>query len=323
MRRGLGCLVITTGLRSYPLNLIWIMPAQGACGFLAEGCPVPVTPYSQPEGPMSEALLETLRNPGTTLSAIRAQAPLVHNITNFVAMDLAANLLLAVGASPAMAHAEQEVEEFVALANALTINTGTFTNEWMASAVAAARSAASAGTPWVLDPVGCGATQFRHQNATRLAQMRPSIIRGNASEIAALAGSNAAESGGKGVDATVAAEAVVEQARRLAQSSETVVVVTGEVDLVTDGVRLIRVRNGHVLLTRVTATGCALTALTGAALAVCPDPMRAAVHALVILGVAGERAAAAAQGPGSFRMQLLDALYNLDAHELDREVRIS
>lgn len=261
--------------------------------------------------------------PGATLAAIRARAPLVQNITNFVAMDLAANLLLAAGASPAMAHAGEEVEEFVTLAAALTVNTGTFTPDWVEAAVAAAAQAVATGTPWVLDPVGCGATKFRLTNATRLAQIRPSVIRGNASEIAALAGASAAQAGGKGVDSTLAADAVLEQAARLARRCGTVVAVTGAVDLVTDGRRVVRVANGHPLMTRVTAVGCALTALTGAAAAVCPDPLRAAVDALAILGVAGQRAAAVASGPGSFRVALLDALYALEPEELDAEARIS
>ncbi|MDF2096393.1 hydroxyethylthiazole kinase [Aquibaculum arenosum] len=262
------------------------------------------------------------QGPGATLAAIRDTGPLVQNITNFVAMDLAANLLLSVGASPAMAHAGEEVEEFVTLASALTINTGTFTSDWLEAAVAAAAQAVATGTPWVLDPVGCGATKFRLANASRLAKMRPTIIRGNASEIAALSGASAQDSGGKGVDSTLAADAVLEQARRLALNSGAVVAVTGEVDLVTDGDAVLRVANGHMLLTRVTAAGCALTALTGAAAAVCKDPMRAARDALVIMGVAGERAAAVARGPGSFRVALLDALYNLESAQLDEEARL-
>jgi len=269
----------------------------------------------------SESAVEAA--PGATLAAIRAGAPLVQNITNFVAMDLAANLLLAAGASPAMAHAGEEVEEFVTLAAALTVNTGTFTSDWVEAAVAAAAQAVATGTPWVLDPVGCGATKFRLANATRLSKIRPTIIRGNASEIAALSGASAAEAGGKGVDSTLASDAVLDQAARLARRSGAVVAVTGEVDLVTDGSRVVRVANGHPLMTRVTAVGCALTALTGAAAAVCPDPLRAAVDALAILGVAGERAAAVAKGPGSFRVALLDALYGLAPEEVDAEARIS
>lgn len=263
------------------------------------------------------------RTPGRTLAAVREKGPLVHNITNLVAMDLAANLLLAVGASPAMAHAEDEVADFVSLASALTINTGTFTRSWMKAAVLAAEQAGKGGTPWVLDPVGCGATEFRLANATRLAGMSPSIIRGNASEIAALAEVSPGRAGGKGVDSTLTPEAVLEPALELARSSKAVVVVTGEVDVVTDGQKVRRVGGGHSFFTRVTAAGCALTALTGAAAAVEEDYMLAALHALAIMAVAGERAARRAEGPGSFRVALLDTLYRLDPAELDREARIS
>lgn len=272
---------------------------------------------------MSATLAPVQETPGATLSAIRWKRPLVHNITNLVAMDLAANLLLAVGASPAMAHAREEVAEFVRLASALTINTGTFTQDWMEAAALAASEAGKIGLPWVLDPVGCGATKFRMSNALRLAGMKPSIIRGNASEIAALAGASKAGSEGRGVDSTLAPEAVVEEARALARESGAVVVVTGKVDIVTDGEVIREVANGHPYLTRVTAAGCALTALTGAAAAIQKDCMQAAVHALAILGVAGERAAREAKGPGSFRVALLDALYCLKPEELDEEARIS
>jgi len=270
--------------------------------------------------PDTAASVETT-SPGATLAAIRAAAPLVQNITNFVAMDLVANLLLAVGASPAMAHAKDEVSEFVPLAGALTVNTGTFTPEWMAGAVRAAETAQARGVPWVLDPVAAQATSFRLGNARELARRRPSLIRGNASEIIALAGG--AEAGGKGVDSTAAADAAAEAAGRLARQAGCVVVVTGAVDLVTDGTRSATCGNGHPLMTRVTAVGCALTGLTGACLAVERRPMVAALHALAILGVAGERAAARARGPGSFRVALLDELWQLDPAELDAEARLA
>jgi len=272
---------------------------------------------------MSATVASHTTGPGGTLAAIRARGPLIHNITNLVAMDLTANLLLAVGASPVMAHAREEVEEFVSLAAGLTINTGTLTREWLASALAAAAQATGIGRPWVLDPVGCGATRFRLESARQLARSGPSIIRGNASEIAALAGATAGQAGGRGVDSTLSADAVLEQARQLARSSGAIVAATGQVDIVTDGAQIRRVSNGHPLLTRVTAAGCALTALTGAAVAVSSEPLKAAVHALAIMGVAGERAAAKAQGPGSFRSALLDELYGLDPQELDKEARIT
>lgn len=264
--------------------------------------------------------MATLLEPGHTLAAIRANRPLVHNITNFVAMDLAANLLLAAGASPAMAHAREEVESFVELAGALTVNIGTFSPAWMEAAELAAARAHALGRPWVLDPVGVGATAYRQANAQRLLAHKPAVIRGNASEILALAGST--DSGAKGVDSGVGAEAAAASAERLAATTGAVVVATGPTDLVTDGHRRATIANGNGMMPQITALGCALTALTGAALAVQPDPFVAAAHALAIMGVAGERAAHGAKGPGSLRVALLDELYNLRPDELDDEARI-
>jgi hydroxyethylthiazole kinase len=262
-----------------------------------------------------------LDRPGLTLSAIRERGPLVQNITNFVAMDLAANTLLAVGASPAMVHAPEESAEFAGIAGALTINLGTMERHWVDSAEAAAKAAVAAGVPWVLDPVAVGATGFRRGNAARLLACKPTVVRGNASEIMTLAGVSGAE--GKGVDSSVGSEAAAEAATALARETGAVVVVTGATDIVTDGHRRATCGNGHEMMTRITATGCALTALTGACLAVEPDPLTAALHALAIFGVAGEEAAAAAAGPGSLRWRLLDALYLLTADELDMSARIA
>ncbi|WP_119166462.1 hydroxyethylthiazole kinase [Algihabitans albus] len=265
-------------------------------------------------------LAATLDQPSKTLHALREQRPLVQNITNFVAMDLAANTLLAVGASPAMVHAPQEAAEFAALAGALTVNLGTMEAHWVESAEAAAKAAAAAGRPWVLDPVAVGATGFRRGNAARLLACKPTVVRGNASEIMTLAGLSGAE--GKGVDSTVGSESAVEASQRLAQSCGAVVVVTGALDHVSDGTRQATCANSHEMMTRITASGCALTALTGACLAVEPEPLAAALHALAIYGVAAERAAARSRGPGSLRVNLLDELYLLDGGDLDRAARL-
>ena len=265
-------------------------------------------------------LAATLDRPSKTLRSLRAQGPLVQNITNFVAMDLAANTLLAVGASPAMVHAPQEAAEFATVAGALTVNLGTMDSHWVASAEAAAKAAVAAGRPWVLDPVAVGATGFRRDNAARLLACKPTVVRGNASEIMTLAGLSGAE--GKGVDSSVGSEAAVEAAQRLAEQSGAVVAVTGALDHVSDGTRYAFCANSHEMMTRITASGCALTALTGACLAVEPDPLAAALHALAIYGVAAEKAAARARGPGSLRTNLLDELYRLDADDLDLAVRL-
>ncbi|MGE0116550.1 MAG: hydroxyethylthiazole kinase [Dongiaceae bacterium] len=262
----------------------------------------------------------TDRDVWRTLSAARAARPLVHNITNYVVMNSTANALLAFGASPAMAHAAEEVEEFVDLAQALVVNIGTLSPPWVAAMKLAASRAAACGRPWVLDPVGAGATTYRSAVAGDLAGRKPAVIRGNASEILSLAG--AAADATRGVDSTQAAEAALEAARALARRTGAVVAVTGAVDYVTDGERTAACHNGHPLMTRVTGMGCTASALVGACLAVEPDPLTAALHGLAILGVAGELAAEHASGPGTLQVDLYDVLANLDRETLERRVRL-
>lgn len=241
--------------------------------------------------------------------AVRETAPLVHGITNYVAMDLTANALLALGASPAMVHAEEEVTDFVGISSALVINIGTLSPPWVRAMTHAAAAAVALGKPWVLDPVGAGATRYRTGAAGELARMGPAVIRGNASEILALAG---VAMGTRGVDSAHGVADAADAARTMARELGCTVAVSGAVDLVTDGDRELRVHNGHPMMTRVTALGCTATALTGALLAVQPDPLLAATYALAILGLCGETAARLADGPGSLRTHLLDALYRLD-----------
>ncbi len=260
-----------------------------------------------------------MTTPGQELERMRAVAPLVHNITNYVAMNPMANVLLAAGASPAMLHAREEAAEFAAIAHALTVNIGTLSADWLEAMVEAATAARSAGRPWVLDPVAVGATGFRRAAGRRLLELAPSLVRGNASEIIALA---AGTGSGKGVDAGDAVSAAADAALALARSTGAVVAVTGAVDLVTDGERSMRVANGHPIMPRVTALGCSLTGVAGAFLgAGCPT-YEGTVAALAYYGVAGERAARGAEGPGSFAVRFLDALAAVDGETLDREARI-
>ena len=262
-----------------------------------------------------------MSDPGETLAALRARAPLVHNITNLVAMDLSANLLLAAGATPVMAHAREELPEILAAADALVVNIGTLSASWVETMFEAAEAAGAAGKPWVLDPVGAGATAYRTESAAQLAALQPRVIRGNASEIMALA--EAAEGGTtRGVDSRMESVEALDAAFTLAQRTGACIAVTGGVDYVTDGMSMRAVANGVPMMTRVTAMGCALSGLVAACLAVTPDGVRASADALAILGVAGEVAARDAQGPGSLRWRLLDALHGLDGATLDALARI-
>ena len=249
---------------------------------------------------------------GQQLATMRRNAPLVQNITNYVAMNVMANVMLAAGASPAMVHAEEEASEFAAFTSALTINIGTLSAPWVRSMLAAARTAGERGTPWVLDPVAAGATAFRRKTAAALVALRPTVIRGNASEILALSGAAAA---GKGVDAADGVPEAEAGARVLARATGAVVAVTGEVDFVTDGTGAVRIANGHATMPLVTALGCSLTGIVGAFL-VGQEPLEATVAALAYYGLAGERAAETAKGPGSFAMAFVDALANLTPADL-------
>jgi hydroxyethylthiazole kinase len=255
-------------------------------------------------------------SPGSTLATLRERRPLVHQITNYVVMNETANATLALGALPVMAHAPQEVEEMVGLAGALVLNIGTLSDHWVEAMLAAGRTAGERGLPVVLDPVGAGATARRILDTVDM-----TVVRGNAGEIATLVG---VEAEVRGVESIAASGAPAELARRAGRVLGCVAAVTGPVDHVSDGERVLAVANGHELLGTVTGTGCMATAITGCFLAARPDaPLEAAAEALAAFGVAAEDAAVGAKGPGSFHVGLYDALYGLDPQTLDERARIS
>jgi hydroxyethylthiazole kinase len=248
------------------------------------------------------------------LDDLRRSSPLVHCMTNIVVAGFTANVLLAVGAAPAMVENAEESAEFARNADSVLVNFGTLSAERVTAMRAAVSAAADAGTPWVLDPVAVGALAYRTRLATELLAGGPAVIRGNASEILSLAG--AADSAGRGVDSTIASGDALERAAELARRSRTTVAVSGAVDYITDGATVLEVHTGHPLMTRVTGVGCALGALVAACCAVETSPMLAAGAATTILTVAAEVAALASSGPGSFAVGLLDALANLDSATL-------
>jgi hydroxyethylthiazole kinase len=260
-----------------------------------------------------------MEDAGLYLDRMRAAAPLVHNITNYVAMNVMANVLLAAGASPAMVHAREEVAEFAGLAQALSVNIGTLDPDWAEAMEMAARVMVEARRPWVLDPVGVGATRFRQETCARLLALQSTAIRGNASEILALAGIGAR---GRGADAADPVEAAEAAARELALRTGAVVAVSGPVDYVTDGAQAFRVANGHPLMPRVTALGCSLNGVIAAFLVGQPA-LPATVAALAFYGLAGEVAANGARGPGGFQSAFLDALYTLSPGDLTSGARIT
>ena len=257
---------------------------------------------------------------GAVLARLRAEKPLIHQITNYVVMNETANVTLALGALPVMAHAPQEVEEMASAAGALVLNIGTLSDPWIEAMRLAGRAANAAGVPVVLDPVGAGATSYRTETAKRLAdELELAVVRGNAAEIATLAGRPAEI---RGVESMATDGSGAELARAAAAELGCVVAVTGAVDHVSDGERVIAVANGHELLGTVTGTGCMATTVTGCLVAVRrDDPLAGAAEALVLFGLAGEDAARGASGPGTFHAALYDALYALDPDTVDTRAR--
>jgi len=258
---------------------------------------------------------------GESLRRIRERKPLVLQITNYVVMNETANATLALGALPVMAHAREEVEEMVALAGALVLNIGTLSPHWVDAMLIAGRAANERGIPVVLDPVGAGATSYRTDTAKKiLDEVTVAVLRGNAGEVATLAGVDAEVRGVESIGDTGDA---AELARMAARQLGVVASVTGAIDHVSDGERVVAIANGHPLLASITGTGCMSSAITGCFLAVADSPLGGAVEALVAFGVAGEDAAREANGPGSFHVALYDALAALDPETLDGRARLS
>lgn len=247
------------------------------------------------------------------LQRMRAANPLVHVLTNEVVQEITANVLLAVGASPAMIVAEEEVGAFASIAGALLVNVGTLYPTRLAAMQQAVEAANRAGVPWTLDPVAVGVLDYRSEACREFLSQKPAAIRGNASEILALAGFAGA---GRGVDSTAGSNAALAAAEQLARSSGAIVAVTGATDYITDGYRTWATPWGHALMTRVVGTGCSLSALVAAFTAQAPDRLDAVAAACAIAGLCGTRAEALSQGPGSFKVAYLDALYSISPEEL-------
>jgi hydroxyethylthiazole kinase len=255
------------------------------------------------------------------LSALRWKRPLVHCLTNDVVASITANALLAAGAAPVMAHAPEEATVIAARAGALLVNIGTLTRERVDVMAACAQAATAAGVPWVFDPVGVGASPFRQGAAGWLSSLNPAIVKGNAAEIITLATGEAA---GRGVDSDEQdTRAVQDAATALARSLGCVVAVTGAVDFITDGSAAVAVRNGDPLMGRITGSGCAAGALCAAFLGAGVAPLPAATAALAYFGLAGERAARGAPGPGTLQARLLDELAAVTPEDLADGARIA
>ena len=262
-------------------------------------------------------------NAGNLLKEIKTKSPLVWNISNFVSMDIAANMLLSIGASPVMAHAIEEAKSFAnlskAINGALTINIGTFDQHWQNCAIKIANEAKLHGIPWVLDPVGAGASDFRSKNAKELLSLKPTVLRGNGSEIISISGIS---NSGKGVDSTSSSNEALDAAIKISNDNDIIVAVTGEVDYVTNGSKVYAIHGGNEMMTKITATGCALTCLVGAGLTSKQDHLLSTANILGIYSLASDKACKVVKGPGSLRTELIDVMYNLAPEEVEKNIKI-
>lgn len=257
------------------------------------------------------------------LTRLREKKPLVHHITNMVTVNDCANVTLAIGALPVMAHALEEVEEMAGAAQAVVLNIGTLSRQQVDAMILAGKAANSLGIPVILDPVGAGATALRSRSAERiLYEVRVAVIKGNSAEIGILAGK-----GGRirGVESEEAAGDMVEAAAELAHRYGTVVAVSGAKDIITDGKRIAFVDNGHPMMGTITGTGCMLSSVIASFCGVEQDSFKAAVAAFVCFGLAGELAAARPEtkGPASFKTAFFDEIYNLTEEKINSGKKIT
>lgn len=250
---------------------------------------------------------------------IRDKSPLVHNITNYVAMNNTANALLSIGASPVMAHAEEEVEDMVNIADVLVINIGTLSKKWIIAMEKAMLQAKKKNKPIILDPVGAGATIYRNKTIQQLlSKVLPSVIRGNASEIKSMVLEDAKT---KGVDSIDTSDSAVEAAQYLCKTYNCVVSVSGKTDFVLDKNNIVKIYNGANIMSKVTAMGCTASALTGAFAAINSSAFQASINAMIVMGIAGEIAAKQSKGPGTLQINFLDTLYNIKKTDIKKYLK--
>lgn len=251
---------------------------------------------------------------------IRKTSPLVHNITNYVVMNNTANAVLAVGASPIMSHTHSEIDEMVQICQSVVINIGTLDEYWVESMLQAANKANQFQKPWILDPVGAGATKYRNDVLEQLLVLKPTVIRGNASEILALSKDNPVKT--KGVDSTAQSNEAVSAARYLNRQYGSIVCISGETDIIVSDHHHFYIHNGSTMMTQVTGLGCSATAVIGAFIAGIENKTEAVLAATALFAIAGEIAARQAPGTGSLQVMLLDKLYNITQEEFKQVLQI-
>lgn len=257
------------------------------------------------------------------LDSIKKQAPLIHNITNYVVMEFNANVLLALGASPVMAHALEEVEAMCAIAKSLVVNIGTLSKPWIESMDKAFATANQRKIPTVLDPVGAGATHYRTNVAKHfINHWHPTVIRGNPSEILAIS-SSTRKTITKGVDSTLSPEAAIDSAKILSKETGSVIVISGEIDYIIHNDNTLSILNGCHLMPKIVGMGCSVSATVGSFLSINNNPLQAATHAMALFSIAGEMAAKQSQSPGSYKVHFIDALYNIKASDIKTYLKIN
>ncbi|WP_211223386.1 hydroxyethylthiazole kinase [Flavobacterium soli] len=254
------------------------------------------------------------------IQAVRQASPLVHNITNFVVMNNTANALLAVGASPIMAHAHSEVEEMVGICQSLVINIGTLDEYFVTSMLLAAKRVNELQKPWLLDPVGAGATSYRNTVLSQLLECKPTVVRGNASEILALAKANSTTT--KGVDSTAQSNEALDAARFINSKYGAVVCISGATDIIVSQEQTVYLSNGNALMTKVTGLGCSASAVIGAFIATVENTTEAVAAAMALFSISGELAAKHSKGPGNLQVNLLDTLHAITEDEFTNTLKI-
>lgn len=254
------------------------------------------------------------------IQSLRTASPLVHNITNFVVMNNSANALLAVGAAPIMAHSHSEVEEMVRICHSLVVNIGTLDEYLVEAMLLSTHKANEIKKPWILDPVGAGASSYRNEVLTQLLQNSPTVVRGNASEILSLAKTSGTIT--KGVDSTAKSDEAIDAANYIHERYGSIVCISGETDIIVDSENSIFITNGNELMTKVTGLGCSATAVIGAFIGVIENKTEAVCAAMALFSICGELAARQSNGPGSLQSNLLDKLYNISQEEFTDALKI-
>lgn len=268
--------------------------------------------------------MDIVKKAAALIAEIKKARPIVHQVTNYVTMNDCANVILAIGGSPIMANAAEEVEEVTAKAKALVLNMGTPGRDSLRAMLLAGTKAKAAGIPVVFDPVGAGATSFRKDICRSVvSEINPEIIKGNHSEILYMAGMGSCSSG---IDSDLKQECSPDLVRQLAGELKCIVAATGSKDIISDGRSSYSVDNGHEMLSRITGAGCMTGSLTGAFCSVSEDRLTAALAGVLVMGVAGSlafRSLKQGDGIGMFKLRLFDSIYELDGETLLREGKVN